>query len=187
MVVEGRSHLVPLPGLRGVDHVGLTVPDINAAVSFFEEGLGFVEMYRHGPYSDSETASQEIYFDRHPRSVCHQIVMMRCQNMNLELFQFSSPDQSTHTPKTSDWGASHLAFYVVDMDAAVARLSDVGARVLGGPLPLPGPEAACGALFCFFVTPWRQHLELITYPHGKAYEAFTDRRLYSPVGGSDEL
>ncbi len=29
-----------LPGLRGIEHVGLTVPDLDAAVRFFVDVLG---------------------------------------------------------------------------------------------------------------------------------------------------
>jgi catechol 2,3-dioxygenase-like lactoylglutathione lyase family enzyme len=170
-----------LPGGRGIDHVGLTVPDIDEATRFFTGLLGFVEFYSHGPYEDEVGDSQVVHFDRHPRARCVEIRMLRTRNLNLELLQFDSPDQVRRMPRTSDWGSAHIALYVEDMGQAVAFLRRTGARVLGGPLPLPGPEAAEGAEFCFFLTPWGQPLELISYPHGKAYEQQTVDRLYSPV------
>jgi catechol 2,3-dioxygenase-like lactoylglutathione lyase family enzyme len=170
-----------LPGNRGIDHIGLTVPDIEEATRFFSGLLGFVEFYDHGPYVDETGDYQSVYFDRHPRSRCVLIRMLRTRNLNLELFEFESPDQVRRVPRTSDWGSAHIAFYVDDMAAAVAFLREQGVRVLGGPQPLPGPEAADEAGFCFFLTPWGQPLELITYPNGKAYERETEARLYSPV------
>jgi catechol 2,3-dioxygenase-like lactoylglutathione lyase family enzyme len=176
------SATVPaLPGNRGVDHVGLTVPDIEEASRFFTGLLGFVEFYAHGPYDDDGSDFQTVYFDRHPRARCVEIRMLRTRNLNLELLQFESPDQVHRVPRTSDVGSAHIALYVEDMDRAVAFLRASDARVLGGPLPLPGPEAAEGAQFCFFLTPWGQPLELISYPHGKAYEQETPERLYSPA------
>jgi catechol 2,3-dioxygenase-like lactoylglutathione lyase family enzyme len=170
-----------LPGNRGADHIGLTVPDIEEATRFFTGLLGFVEFYDHGPYVDETGDYQAVYFDRHPRSRCVLIRMLRTRNLNLELFEFESPDQVRRVPKTSDWGSAHIALYVEDMGEAVAFLREQGVRVLGGPQPLPGPEAAERAEFCFFLTPWGQPLELITYPNGKAYEQETEARLYSPV------
>jgi len=45
-----------MPGFRAVDHVGLTVPDLDAAVRFYSEALGAKELYRLGPL-DSESMS----------------------------------------------------------------------------------------------------------------------------------
>lgn len=171
---------------RGVDHIGLTVPDMEQAVQFFTGVLGFEEFYTHGPYEDLEGDSQSVYFDRHPRARTVEIRMLRTRNLNLELLQFEAPDQAQRMPKTSDWGSAHIALYVEDMAQAVDSLRAHDAQVLGGPLPLPGPEAGAGAEFCFFLTPWGQPLELISYPEGKAYESGTSRRLYSPVDSSTQ-
>jgi catechol 2,3-dioxygenase-like lactoylglutathione lyase family enzyme len=170
-----------VPGVRGVDHVGLTVPDIEEATRFFAGILGFVEFYSHGPYADEEGDSQRVHFNRHPRARCVQIRMLRTRNLNLELFEFESPDQVRRMPSTSDWGSAHIALYVDDMARAVEFLRQEGVQVLGDPLPLPGPEAGERAEFCFFLTPWGQPLELISYPEGKAYERETTDRLYCPV------
>lgn len=170
-----------LPGNRGVDHIGLTVPDIEEATRFFTGLLGFVEFYDHGPYEDPEGDSQVVYFDRHPRTRTVEIRVLRTNNLNLELLQFEAPDQVRQVPKTSDWGSAHIALYVEDMGRAVTFLGEQGVRVLGGPLPLPGPESGEAAEFCYFLTPWGQPLELISYPNGKAYEQETDERLYSPI------
>lgn len=178
---EVRQALLGGAGLRGVDHLGLTVPDIEEASRFFVDVLGFEEFYRHGPYVDEVGDSQRVYFDRHPRSRCIEIRMLRTHNLNLELLEFSSPDQQRKVPRTSDWGSAHAAFYVDDMAVAVEHLRSHQVRVLGGPLPLPGPEAGESAEFCFFLTPWGQPLELISYPNGKAYERETEARLFSPA------
>lgn len=41
-----------LPGLRGPDHLGITVPDLDAALGFLSGVLGCGEVYRRGPFAD---------------------------------------------------------------------------------------------------------------------------------------
>ena len=43
-----------LPGLSHVDHVGLTVPDLDAAVRFYCDVIGGHELYRIGPFDAAE-------------------------------------------------------------------------------------------------------------------------------------
>lgn len=168
-----------LTGFRAVDHIGLTVPDLDQAVRFFVEVLGAEEFFRHGPYGPSGDQSRR-QFDRHPNSVVEGIAMVRLGPMNIELLEYSAPDQRTTSPGTSDAGGHHVAFYVDDLDDSVARLLSAGVEVLGDPMPLPGPESGPDGRFIFFRTPWGLFLELVSYPSGKAYESATDRRLFDP-------
>jgi len=168
-----------LPGLRAMDHVGLSVPDLDEAITFFTEVLGAEVAYRHGPYpaGGERTVRQ---FARHPESAVEGIAMLVLGPMNIELLQYSSPDQRTEWPRTSDFGGHHVAFYVDDIEAAVDALRARGVEVLGDPMSLNGPEAGEGARYIFFRAPWGLFLELTTYPAGKAYEAGTGPRLFDP-------
>ena len=169
----------PLP-TRGLDHVGLSVPNLKEAIRFFVDVLGAQEFFRHGPYGPSGEQSTR-QFDRHPDSIVTGIAMVRLGDMNIELLEYSSPDQVTRWPGTSDYGGHHLAFYVDDMDAAVDRLQRApGVTVLGDPMPLPGPESGPAARFIFFRAPWGLFLELVSYPSGKSYERAMERRLFDP-------
>jgi catechol 2,3-dioxygenase-like lactoylglutathione lyase family enzyme len=59
----------------------------------------------------------------HPRAVVERITMVRCgRSANIELFKYTAPDQRTTFPKNSDWAGHHIAFYVTDIDAAVAYM-----------------------------------------------------------------
>ena len=166
-----------LPGLRRGDHVGLVVPDLQAAVDFFTGVLGGRCVLRHGPYrgSPADPDLQVRQFARHPRTEVEGIAVVHVADTVLELLQFSAPDQRQDPPRTGDLGGHHLAFYVEDLDAAVAHLRASGVRVLGAPMPLPGPETGEGARFVFALTPWDLALEFVSYPHGKAWQV-TDPR-----------
>jgi catechol 2,3-dioxygenase-like lactoylglutathione lyase family enzyme len=39
-----------LPGLRGTDHIGFTVPDLDEADRFFVEVIGAERVYSPGPF-----------------------------------------------------------------------------------------------------------------------------------------
>ena len=159
-----------LPTLRAADHVGLTVPDLDQGVAFFVDVLGFDLVYTHAP-EHAKGASQERQFNRHPDTEIVEIAMLTLGTLNLELFQFAAPDQRQEPPRISDWGGTHLAFYVDDMEAALAHLRDKQVQILGSPMPLPGPEAGDGNMFVFCLGPPGVTIELISYPGGKAYEA----------------
>jgi catechol 2,3-dioxygenase-like lactoylglutathione lyase family enzyme len=161
-----------VPGLRRGDHIGLVVPDLESAIGFFEEVLGGSCVLRHGPYrgAPGDPEMQVRQFARHRCTEVDGIAVVQLADMVLELLQFRAPDQRRDVPRTSDLGGHHLAFYVEDLDAAVDHLRGHGVQVLGAPMPLPGPESGEGARFIFALTPWGLPLELVTYPHGKAWQ-----------------
>lgn len=170
-----------LPGVRAADHVGLSVPSLDEATDFFCDVLGAVLVYRHGPYPGRGEATVR-QFARHPESSVVGIAMLTLGPLNIELLEYSAPDQRTEWPRTSDYGGHHLAFYVDDLEVSVRYLREAGVEVLGDPMTLNGPELGEGARYIFFRAPWGLFLELISYPNGKAYESQTDLRLFNPRG-----
>lgn len=155
-----------LPGIHGIEHVGLTVPNLEEATEFFVNVLGCKVVYSLHPtarYKDN-------YLDVHPQAE-RKIRTLSCRNgAHFELFEFSSPDQKRHMPKFSDYGGHHVAFYVDDMDTAIAYLKGKGVELFGEKRYGEGPEAGRDSTFVHFRTPWGLILELISFPHGRAYE-----------------
>jgi catechol 2,3-dioxygenase-like lactoylglutathione lyase family enzyme len=134
-----------LPGMRGVDHVGITVPDIEQATAFFVDVLGCELLYeREPPGDDSPRDRLGVPAGSRIRAVS----FLRCANgANIELFEFSSPDQREEFPRPSDVGIQHLAIYVDDLDAAAEHLRRHGVKLMDGPNPLPArrPGRATGS------------------------------------------
>ncbi|WP_213953765.1 VOC family protein [Variovorax sp. dw_954] len=169
-----------IPSLRGHDHTGITVPDLEAAIRFFVDVVGCELITTFGPFRDDSGSFMADTLNVHPRAVIEQIALLRCgMGSNIELFQYSAPDQRNDIPKNSDIGGHHLAFYVDDIDTAVAYLKAQGVRVLAGPLPVTEGPAA-GQTINYFLAPWGLQLELISYPRGMAYEATARTVLWSP-------
>lgn len=160
----------PLPGMRGVDHIGLTVPDLAEAETFFADILGCERALSFGPFRDDAGTFMQDLLDVDPRAVVERISLMRCGfGSNIELFSYTAPDQQVVRPRNSDIGGHHIAIYVDDIEAAAAWLRDRGIHTLMGPLPVDEGPAA-GQRILYFFAPWGLQMEAISYPDGMAYE-----------------
>jgi len=169
-----------LLGLVGMDHVGITVPDIDEAVAWFENVMGCSGPLTFGPFSDPTGTFMQDLLGVHPRAVIEQITMVRCgRSANIELFEYDARDQNRTFPRNSDWAGHHIAFYVTDIDAAVAHMQSKGVQKFLGPLPVTDGPAA-GQTINYFRAPFGTYIELISYPQGMAYEADPGRPLWSP-------
>ena len=159
-----------IPGLRGHDHTGITVPDVKAATAFFTDVLGCSHAMSFGPFSDDKGTFMQDAVNVNPRAVIDEISMVRCgYGSNIELFQYQSPDQARTLPKNSDFGGHHIALYVDDIDKAAAYLKSKNVTTMQGPIPVKEGPAA-GQSILYFLTPWGLQMELISYPNGMAYE-----------------
>jgi catechol 2,3-dioxygenase-like lactoylglutathione lyase family enzyme len=173
------AHDHAVPGVRGMDHVGITVPDIAEARTWFEEVIGCWTPLRFGPFSDPTGTFMQDLLEVHPRAVISEINVLRCgTGSNIELFQYSAPDQDRRLARNSDFSGHHLAFYVEDIDVAVAYMEARGVRKFLGPFPVTGGPAA-GQSINYFQAPFGTYVELISYPHGMAYETTAKRKLWS--------
>jgi catechol 2,3-dioxygenase-like lactoylglutathione lyase family enzyme len=170
-----------VPGVLGVDHFGVTVPDVAKARDFFVNVLGCVAPLQFGPFGDPTGDLMTRLVGVNPRAVIQQIVEVRCgTGSSIELFQYSAPRQNQTFPKNSDWGGHHVALYVTDIDAAVAYLShQAGVQKLLGPFPITDGPAA-GQTINYFKTFFGLYIELISYPNGMAYEATSATKLWNP-------
>ena len=172
-----------LPGLRGTDHIGFTVPDMDEAHDFFVRVIGCEHVYTL-PSRGSDDDWMATHLNVHPRAVIEEVRFYRCRfGSNFELFTYSTPEGQAPQPKNSDIGGHHLAFYVDDIDAAVAYLRSEGIRVLGD--PTESGAASKGQRFCYFLSPWGMQLELVSFPGGKAYEAEAETLLWHPAHPAD--
>jgi catechol 2,3-dioxygenase-like lactoylglutathione lyase family enzyme len=159
-----------IPGLRGHDHTGITVPDVKVATAFFTDVLGCTHAMSFGPFSDDKGTFMQDVVNVNPRAVIDEISMVRCgYGSNIELFQYQSPDQSKTLPKNSDIGGHHIALYVDDIDKAAEYLKSKNVKTMQGPIPVKEGPAA-GQSILYFLTPWGLQMELISYPKGMAYE-----------------
>jgi catechol 2,3-dioxygenase-like lactoylglutathione lyase family enzyme len=168
-----------IPGLRGHDHTGITVPDIKQATDFFVNVLGCQQAMSFGPFADDKGTFMHDLLNVDPKAVIEQITLVRCgYGSNIELFQYTSPDQKNMTPKNSDVAGYHIALYVDDIKAAKDYLDSKGVKTFFNLSVNDGPAA--GQSIFYFLTPWGLQMEAISYPHGMAYEKTSPVVLWSP-------
>ena len=108
---------------RGMDHVGITVPDLEAATDFFVRAFGAAIVHNIVSPSTAplqgRTVEQQLGTPAGSRIV--RIRLLRIGNgSTLELFQFESAEQ-TGPVALKDLGWNHVCFYVDDIEAAAKR------------------------------------------------------------------
>ncbi|MCO6749139.1 glyoxalase [Streptomyces sp. CAI-21] len=168
--------------VRGIDHIGLTVPDLEAATRFLADALGAEVLYDtlpagRGPVGGPET-EQRLGVPPGTRQLAIRMLALP-DGPGIELFAYDPPGRSPALPHDLGW--QHLALYVDDLDTTLARAVEAGAHPLAPPHPLPGPEAGPANRFAYLRTPWGSTLELVTYPDPQPYEEETDRRRWRPT------
>ena len=109
---------------RHVDHVGLVVPDLDAAIDFFEQALGALLLWRVGPFEETPTGV--------PIESVTLAMLRLGPNLNVELQAFVADTQRQGSPSNIDIGAGHIAFFVNDIQAAAQSLRENGAEPLRG-------------------------------------------------------
>ncbi len=167
-----------LPGLRGTEHIGFTVPDLDEAHRFFVDVIGCEYVYTLGPFERDDDWMRQ-HLSVHPRSVMRELRFYRCKfGPNFEVFQWEPADGQQAQPRNSDIGGHHLAFYVDDLDAAIEYLRGHGVHLLGE--PTASRNASEGQRWQYFLSPWGMQFELVSFPNGKAYERDSAVRLWDP-------
>jgi glyoxylase I family protein len=130
-----------IPTAHAVDHVGFNVPDLDQAITFFTEVLGFTLLERAGGLRAGTRVALLDFAGRH-----------------IELLQFRPTDQAGPAPGLEDHWGCHLALTIDDLDAAVAYLrAQAGVQLVRAPDQLRN-----GRRRVFFLTPWGATIQLIT-------------------------
>jgi catechol 2,3-dioxygenase-like lactoylglutathione lyase family enzyme len=151
---------------RGIEHIGITVPSIEAAEHFFHAAFGAETLYA---LIDKDGAPQRGE-DMLPRNgllpgTC--IVAMRMMRIahgpNVELFEVAGA-RGTTAEGPASMGLHHIALYADDLEAAAARFTQAGGTMMDGPITLSGPEEGPGNRCWFGRTPWGLTIELIHLP-----------------------
>jgi catechol 2,3-dioxygenase-like lactoylglutathione lyase family enzyme len=156
-----------LPGLTRVDHVALTIPDLDEAVAFYTGALGGEEVYRLGPFDASEIPALPDGRDWTEAHVNVAGARLRFAGIRLgadfvvELFEYERPPGATTPPGNADVGGGHIGLKVADLDAALAFLRERGVQTFERIEVAEGSLA--GMRGAYFLDPWGNHLELVEY------------------------
>lgn len=130
--------------ILGVNHVALSVPDMDSALSFYCDQLGFEKLADTGWPSGTEAADRILGVAGTSARVCH----IGVGNLLIELFQFGDCEPQPQDPDRPviDHGITHIALAVTDLDDEYARLSKAGMRFHCPPenVGIPGVRTVYG-------------------------------------------
>jgi catechol 2,3-dioxygenase-like lactoylglutathione lyase family enzyme len=128
--------------IRGIHHTAISTQDMERALHFYRDLLGFevimeFEWPRGTEFADSITGLKDS---------AARAVMLRAGNAHIELFQYSSPTPKEGDPgrPVCDHGITHVALDVVDIDAEYERLKAAGMTFHCPPLDLGAAKATYG-------------------------------------------
>lgn len=146
--------------IRGVDHIALTVPDIEEAQSFMETAFGCEHALDLGPFQDPTGTWMQDAIGTHKDAVMH-ISELVCGNAtNIELMEISSPRQNVSFPKRDDIGASSIGLYTDDLQATLDRAKAAGATPLSQ-ITVVNEGPLAGRSFIYVIAPWGQQFFLM--------------------------
>ena len=175
--------------VRGIDHIGVTVPDLETATLFLTRAFGAVVLYdtlrRHDGPRGGPDVERRLGVPAGTQQLAVRMLALPGEGADvegpgIELFEFQGPRREPPA-RPCDFGWQHVAFYAEDLDEAVRSCVAAGATLLAEPQPLPGPEAGEHNRFAYLHTPWGSTLELLTYPDPQPWERAASRHRARPA------
>lgn len=166
-----------LSPIRGIDHIGITVPNLDAASRFLSEAFGAAVVYdtllRSDPPQTGAKAEAMLGLTQNASVVAIRLLRL-ANGAGIELFEARKSDPAQPIG-LGDLGIHHFAIYCDDLQAALKRAISAGAISLSGPNALHGPEGGSGNRMNYVRAPWGTLIELISYPAGVSTPNGTNR------------
>jgi catechol 2,3-dioxygenase-like lactoylglutathione lyase family enzyme len=149
---------VPAIQVSAIDHVGINVPDIDAATAFFNDLIGAKVISDGNP--GAIPAEWKAQFRWHESSELQRFAMLQLNGgSKLELFQYKGAQINHQQPHEDDIAATHIALRTQDIDHSLAVVKARGLKVLNEPITNPD-----GIRWFYLLTPWGSQLELVSLP-----------------------
>ncbi|GFM30575.1 VOC family protein [Novosphingobium sp. PY1] len=120
-----------LPGVIGMHHIGVSVPDLDKAREFYLDILGAVEEVEPLSWADNPFIDRIVGLEG---SAARQF-FCRLGNVQIEVFEYSAPRQAPLAPDrgVNEYGYTHFAIQVEDLEAVHERIVAAGLPVHAPP------------------------------------------------------
>ncbi len=151
-------------------HVGATVPDLEAAVAWYQDTLGAyllagpLEVLEDGsPLGDAAAAIYGTGFRRF--RFAH---LAFADAVGLELFHFDVPETSAREDNFEFWktGINHFSVTSPQPHDLAARIAAAGGRVRAEPVTL---DAEKGYVIVYCQDPWGTVIEICSHPYAQMW------------------
>ncbi len=125
----------------GIHHVAVGVPDLEAALAFYVDVLGFEAVQRSEWNRDFPQGDAAIGLAQ----TAARMAMLKAPNAFIELWQYSNPPPEDRRSRPCDLGYPHFALQVDDLPAEYRRLRDAGMAFVGEPVDFGTSSAIYGS------------------------------------------
>lgn len=120
-----------LPGVIGVHHIGVSVPDLDKAREFYLDILGAIEEVEPLEWAGNPFIDKIVGLEG---SAARQF-FCRLGNVQIEVFEYAAPKPAPLDPgrRVNEYGYTHMALQVEDIAAVYQRIVAVGLPVHAPP------------------------------------------------------
>ena len=145
-------------GFSVVNHVGITVSNLEKSIEFYETLTG-KKISNKDEISGKRMAQTQGLDDTLIR-----YANLHLDNINIDILEYVEPKSTKANYSNEQISAMHLCFEVDDIEAAVARMKEIGIEPEGEPIYFEksdGLKAGFGIGVVYFKDPDGTNLELI--------------------------
>lgn len=162
--MEGSDVFKPI----GIDHIALTVPDVEEATLFFQQAFQASVLYDGHRPEDSAVegeVAEAVFGMLKGGKWVHRRIISVGDRTNIELFQYHTSDQR-QASRTFDYGLQHIGFLVEDLKQAADDFQAAGGKVypVANPLTNQAEPVSASQGWVYGETPWGTVVELVTFP-----------------------
>jgi catechol 2,3-dioxygenase-like lactoylglutathione lyase family enzyme len=122
-----------IKGFNGIHHISTTVPDLDKAIAFYSDLLGFEPAFRLDWTPDFTGVSTSHAIEGESAG---RILLLKAGNAYLEFFEFKKPASIPQNPHrlTYECGLMHIGFDVTDLKGICEKLVAAGVQLRGKPV-----------------------------------------------------
>lgn len=145
-------------GFSVANHVGITVSDLDKSIEFYEALTG-MKISNKDAIGGARMAQTQGLDD-----TLIKYANLHLENINIDILEYAKPKADKASYANNQISAMHLCFEVADLEAAIARLAEIGVKPEGDPIYFEeqdGLKAGYGTGVVYFTDPDGTNLELI--------------------------
>jgi catechol 2,3-dioxygenase-like lactoylglutathione lyase family enzyme len=150
--------------LNGINHVGVTVRDLDRTLAFYREFFGIEPLFQG--LGENADISRSVGLD----DVRVRFAFIDLGNTRMELLQYERPlGRQTQDMRNCDVGAIHVCFDVDDLTAKYEQLKAGGIQFITSPIRLDDNQGTLAGLeYVYFRDPDGLMLQLYEMPKSQS-------------------